>query len=53
MVNIVALVQKEQAAWVGHSALFPLASLMLTGFHMFVLPYVAKWRSTLSISGVE
>ena len=53
MVNIVALVQKEQAAFVGHSALFPLASLMLTGFHMFVLPYVAKSRSTRSISGVE
>ena len=52
MVNIVALVQKEQAAWVGHSALFPLASLMLTGFHMFVLPYVAKSR-TRSFSGVE
>ena len=39
MVNIVALVQKERAAWVGHSALFSLASLMLKGFHMFVPPY--------------
>ena len=53
IVNIVALVQKEQAAGVGHSALFPLASLMFTCFHMFVLPYVAKSRSTRSISGVE
>ena len=53
MVNIVASVRKERAAWVGNSALFPLASLMPAGFHMFVLPYVAKSRSTRSISGVE
>jgi hypothetical protein len=41
IVNIVALIQQKQAVWV---ALFPLAFLMLTGLHLFVLPHAAKWR---------
>jgi hypothetical protein len=45
IVNIVALVQKEQAVWVGLLALLPLALLLLTGLYLFVLPYAAKWRS--------
>jgi hypothetical protein len=53
IVNIVALVQKEQAVWVGLLALFPLALLMLTGLYMFVLPYVAKLRSARSAGGAE
>jgi hypothetical protein len=53
IVNIVALVQKEQAVWVGLLALFPLVLLMLTGLYMFVLPYVAKLRSARSAGGAE
>ena len=53
IVNIVVLVQKEQAVWVGLLALFPLALLMLTGLYMFVLPYIAKLRSARSAGGVE
>jgi hypothetical protein len=45
IVNIVALVQKEQAVWVGLLALLPLALLLLTGLYLFVLPHAAKWRS--------
>ncbi|WP_158816992.1 hypothetical protein [Methylocapsa sp. S129] len=45
IVNIVALVQQEQAVWVGLLALLPLALLLLTGLYLFVLPYAAKWRS--------
>ena len=45
IVNVAALVQKEQAVWVGLLALLPLALLMLTGLYLFVLPYATKWRS--------
>jgi membrane protein CcdC involved in cytochrome C biogenesis len=53
IVNIIALVQTEQAVWVGLLALFPLALLMLTGLYMFVLPYVAKLRSARCAGGGE
>ena len=45
IVNIIALVREEQAVWVGLLALLPLALLLPTGLHLFVLPYAAKWRS--------
>ena len=45
IVNVVALVQKEQAVWVGLLALVPLAVLLVTGLYLFVQPYAAKWRS--------
>ena len=45
IVNVVALVQNEQAVWVGLLALLPLAVLLVTGLYLFVLPYAAKWRS--------
>jgi len=43
--NIVALVLKKQAVWVGLMALPPLALLLLTGLYLFVLPYATKWGS--------
>ena len=46
IVNVVALVQKEQAVWVGLLALFPLALLLLTGLYLFALPYATRWRSS-------
>lgn len=45
IVNIVALIQKSTAVWVGFLALLPLALLLLTGLYLFVLPYATKWRS--------
>ena len=42
IINIVALVQKEPAVWVGLLALLPLALLLLTGLYLFVLPYAAS-----------
>jgi hypothetical protein len=45
IVNVVALVQKEQAVWMGLLALLPLALLLPTGLYLFVLPYATKWRS--------
>jgi len=45
IVNVAALVQKEQAVWIGLLALLPLAVLLVTGLYLFVLPYAAKWRS--------
>jgi uncharacterized membrane protein YesL len=46
IVNIVALIQKEQVVWVGLLALFPLALLLLTGLYLFVLPYAVQSRSS-------
>ena len=37
--------QKEPAAWVTYSPLFPLALLLLSGLYLFVLPYATKRRS--------
>jgi len=51
IINVVALVQKEPAVWVGLLALLPLALLMLTGLYLFVLPYAAKWRSARGAGG--
>jgi hypothetical protein len=51
IINVVALVQGEQAVWVGLLALLPLALLLLTGLYLFVLPYAAKWRSGLRTGG--
>jgi hypothetical protein len=44
IVNVVAMVKKQQAVWIGLLALFPLILLMLTGLYLFVLPYVARGR---------
>ena len=51
IINIVALVQKEPAVWVGLLALLPLALLLLTGLYLFVLLYAAKWRSARGAGG--
>jgi hypothetical protein len=45
IVNIVALIQKSSAVWIGILALIPLALLLLTGLYLFVLPYATRWRS--------
>lgn len=45
IINVVAMVQQEQAIWVGLLALLPLGVLLLTGLYLFVQPYAAKWRS--------
>jgi len=44
IVNIAALIRKEQAISVGLSALLPLALLLLTGLYLFVLPYATRSR---------
>ena len=44
IVNIVAMVQQQQAVWIGLLALFPLVLLMLTGLYMFALPYLTPRR---------
>jgi hypothetical protein len=45
IVNIVAIAQKKYTNSVGLLAVAPLALLFFTGLYLFVLPYVAKWRS--------
>jgi hypothetical protein len=45
IVNSIAVAKGRYTASIGLSALVPLALLLLTGLYLFVLPYVAKWRS--------
>ena len=45
IVNIVAMMQQQQAVWIGLLALFPLILLLLSGLYMFALPYEVKWRN--------
>jgi hypothetical protein len=51
ILNVVALVQQEQAVWVGLLALLPLVLLMLTGLYLFALPYATQWRSGRGAGG--
>ena len=44
IINIVALVRKEQAFWIGLLALLPLILLLVTGLYLFALPYAAGLR---------
>ena len=45
--NIIALSTGDGKPpdWITYSPLPPLFLLMFTGLYMFVLPYVARWRS--------
>jgi hypothetical protein len=43
--NFIAMSQGAPPAWVTYSPLVPLALLLFTGLHLFVLPYATKWRS--------
>ena len=44
ILNLIFLMQKEQALWVGLLALFPLILLLVSGLYLFALPYMAKSR---------
>jgi len=44
IVTFVALAQEKPIVWVSYVPLFPLASLLITGLYMFVLPYANRWR---------
>ena len=46
--NFVALAQGggTPPPWVTYSPLPPLAFLLFSGLYLFMLPYVARWRST-------
>jgi heme A synthase len=44
IINIVALVRKEQGLWIGLLALLPLILLLFTGLYLFALPYASRWR---------
>ena len=43
--TIVALAQEEPVVWVSYLPLLPLALLLITGLHLFVLPYVTRRRA--------
>ena len=51
--NFIALARGGGAMpppWITYSPLPPLALLLFTGLYMFVLPYVARWRVSVSRS---
>ncbi len=48
---IIAMGWGQPAAWVGLLALIPLVSLLVTGLHLFVLPYAIKWRYGRRVAG--
>ena len=48
VVNIIALIQQKQSAWIGFLALLPLAALLVTGLYLFMLPYLSKHRGERS-----
>jgi hypothetical protein len=43
--NGIAVAMKKYTNWMGLMAVLPLFLLLFTGLYLFVLPYVAKWRS--------
>jgi hypothetical protein len=43
--NFVAMIQGPPPAWITYSPLLPLALLMFSGLYLFVLPYLARFRS--------
>jgi hypothetical protein len=42
---IVAMGRGQPTAWMGLFALVPLILLLVTGLHLFALPYAIRWRS--------
>lgn len=45
--NLIAMAFGTPPAWITFAPLLPLFILMITGAYLFVLPYIAKRRSTL------
>jgi hypothetical protein len=43
--NFIVRAKGTPPPWVTYSPLLPLAVLLLTGLYLFVLPYIAKWRT--------
>ena len=41
--NIIAMIVKSPAVWIGLLALVPLIPLLVTGLYLFALPYLG-WR---------
>ena len=44
--NFVALARGKPPAWVTYSPLLPLFLLLFSGLYLFMLPYIARWRSS-------
>lgn len=45
ILNVVAMVQKSPATWIGFLALAPLVLLLPTGLYLFLAPLIARRRS--------
>jgi hypothetical protein len=45
--------QEPYPLWAGIAALLPLGLLLLTGWYLFALPYLTKWRRSRSAGTQE
>ena len=53
IINFIAVALSAHADWIGFLALPPLFLLLFSGLYLFMLPYVAKWRSGATQRGYE
>jgi hypothetical protein len=53
IVYMVAMGRGQPAAWMGLLALIPLILLLVTGLHLFVLPYATRRRSARQVAGCD
>ncbi|MEO8673404.1 MAG: hypothetical protein ABI411_18980 [Tahibacter sp.] len=49
--TFIALAQKNPIVWISYIPLLPLFVLVVTGLYLFMIPYVAKWRSGQGVVG--
>ena len=45
LANFAAMTQGPPPAWVTYAPLLPLALLLFTGWYLFALPHVTRWRN--------
>lgn len=50
LANLAVMGRGDVALWIGALTLVPLFLLLFSGLYLFVLPYLARWRSARSIS---
>jgi cellulose synthase/poly-beta-1,6-N-acetylglucosamine synthase-like glycosyltransferase len=50
LANLAVMGRGDVALWIGALTLVPLFLLLFSGLYLFVLPYLARWRSARSVS---
>ncbi|HEV7290918.1 MAG TPA: hypothetical protein VGN79_01255 [Devosia sp.] len=50
LANLAVMGRGDVALWIGALTLVPLFLLLFSGLYLFVLPYLARWRSARRVS---